>query len=271
MTDVKTIRLTKTLDDYLPPSMRVKAEDAELLVIGGQSFVLSDFPSLRGVFKVGVGTDNIDFEALASANVEFRGPGPETSNAIYDETAAFTCHLVMASLYRATGNFEMWEKSSRPFIRDRKVLLIGRGNIGSRVEALLSPTTNVEIFDLAQSPVTELEAQLDRAEVVSLHIPGDAKNQAFVDAKFLQKMADGATLINTSRGSLIDEDALLHHLVEGRLFAHLDVFSEEPYRGPLRSQIGKNLSVTPHVASTNDAFHQGLAADLELFQAELST
>lgn len=267
---MKTLRLTKTLDKYLPPQMSVEAEEAELLIVGGQKIVPDEFPKLRGVFKVGVGTDNIDFEILKAAQVEFRGPSAETRAAIYHETASFACHLIMSALYRNTGDFDSWEKVDRVYFKERNVLLIGRGNIGSRVEAFLSPMLNVSVFDLAQSPISELESQLPRAEVVSLHIPAGGDNDAFVGADFLEKMGDGATLVNTSRGSLVDEDALLSHLIEGRLYAYLDVFSHEPYRGKLKSEIGKHLFVTPHVASTSRAFHQGLVRDLKRFSGELS-
>lgn len=271
MSNLKTLRLTKTLDNYLPPAKMVDSEEAELIIVGGQQFRLSDYPGLRGVFKVGVGTENIDFDGLEASRIRFRGPSAETSALIYDETAAFACHLIMTALYRATGDFDSWTKFDRSFIKDRNVLLLGRGNIGSRVERLLSPMLNVKIFDLAESPLAELPSLIEQADVVSLHIPGGAENGAFVNAEFLKKLADGATLVNTSRGSLIDEDALLDELMKGRLYAYLDVFSSEPYRGPLRSAIGKHLFVTPHVASTSRAFHDGLVADLEKFSIELST
>ena len=269
MNELKALHLTKTLANYLTAS-KVKAEEAEILIVGGQKFVVSDFPRLRGVFKVGVGTENIDFAALRDAQVEFRGPSAATSAVIYDETASFACHLIMSALYRTTGDFDTWQKIDRTFIQERFVLLIGRGNIGSRVEALLSPILKIRVFDLADSPIEELESQLERAEVVSLHIPGSEENESFVNADFLARMRNGATLINTSRGSLVDETALLNHLVDGRLYAYLDVFSDEPYSGPLISQIGNNLFVTPHVASTSSAFHQGLVTDLQQYSIELS-
>lgn len=269
MNDLKILHLTKTLDNYLP-SPSVEAEEADILVVGGQKFELSDFPRLRGVFKVGVGTDNIDFVALRKARVEFRGPSAVTSALIYDETAAFACHLIMNALYRDTGDFDTWKKNDRSGIHERSVLLIGRGNIGSRVEAILSPMLKISVFDLADSPVQELESQIEKAEVISLHIPGGLENESFVGADFLARMRNCATLVNTSRGSLIDENALLNHLVRGRIYAYLDVFRDEPYRGPLVSEIGKNLFVTPHVASTSRAFHQGLVTDLQQFSRDLS-
>ena len=62
MINSKILRLTKTLDDYLPPAPRFEPKEAELLVVGGQKFALRDFPRLRGVFKVGVGLNTVPCE-----------------------------------------------------------------------------------------------------------------------------------------------------------------------------------------------------------------
>jgi phosphoglycerate dehydrogenase-like enzyme len=107
--------------------------------------------------------------------------------------------------------------------------------------------------------VTSLDALVCSCRVVALHAPATPQTQRMIGRRELAQMRDGAILINTARGSLVDPDALLDELRTGRISAGLDVFDEEPLPpdSPLRSL--PNVILTPHVAShTRDThFRQG--------------
>src|SRR6185295_9363328 len=97
------------------------------------------------------------------------------------------------------------------------------------------------------------EATLADAEFVTLHLPLGPETRGIVDAQMIARMVDGARLVNAARGELVDEDALVEALQSGKLAgAALDVFSKEPYSGPLIEL--DRVVVTPHLAaSTGEA------------------
>jgi glyoxylate reductase len=93
-----------------------------------------------------------------------------------------------------------------------------------------------------------LDELLRSSEVVSLHVPLSVETRGLLSRERLALIQDGATLINTARGAIVDEDALGDELVSGRISAGLDVFADEP-RVPERLLGLPNVVLTPHVAS----------------------
>lgn len=136
--------------------------------------------------------------------------------------------------------------------------LVGASNVGRHVIDLLRPfRTTVLLYDpfvtaeeAARLGVTKVELPelARRADIVSLHAPAVPATHHMLSRELLQKMKDDAVLINTARGALIDEPALLDELSKGRFFAFLDVTDPEPPAAdsPLRSL--PNVVVTPHLA-----------------------
>lgn len=93
-----------------------------------------------------------------------------------------------------------------------------------------------------------LEELLGTADVVSLHVPLTTETRGLISRERLALLADGATLVNTARGAIVDEDALVDELVSGRISAGLDVFANEPHV-PERLLGLPNVVLAPHVAS----------------------
>lgn len=267
---LKTWKNTATLDSRIPElSAKVEPDEAECAVIGGKPIDLSKFPRLRGLFKCGVGIDNIPFDACRDRGIAVGLPSPETAGFIYEETASFAVHLILRMLYQDAGDVETWTKHTRPALDQRTVLLIGQGNIGQRVARKLRELVKLESFDAANDPPDCLAVLLARADVVSLHIPLIEENRNCFDTHKLALMKDGAILVNTARGPLVDEQALLHEIQQGRLRAAFDVFWQEPYHGPLRQFHPERFYMTPHIASANESFLDGLACDFRAFAASL--
>lgn len=143
-------------------------------------------------------------------------------------------------------------------LRGKVVGIIGGGNIGQHVIRLLGPfEPHVLLYDpyLPEAEAARLgvaKAELDdllhRADVITLHAPSLPETEHMIDARRLALMKDDALIVNTARGSLFDERALVAELSRGRFFAFLDVTDPEPPApdSPLRRL--PNVVVTPHLA-----------------------
>lgn len=160
-----------------------------------------------------------------------------------------TRHFTLAEVQTGVGNY------------GRTVGLIGASRIGRRVIELLRPfDLEVCLFDpyvdaagAAELGVrlVDLDTLLRTSDVVSVHAPANPRTDRLVGAEQLALMRDGATLINTARGSLVDTDALIGHLQAGRLYAVLDVTEPEPL--PTGSALWElpNTFLTPHIAGSH--------------------
>lgn len=262
---------TKTLDGYLPSLQYTEDKaQAEVLLIGGMKFNLSDFPKLRGIFKTGVGTDNLPFDEAVDHGIDIALPSSQTCTIIYEETAAFTCHLILNGLYCGYANWESWGKIDRPTLHKRQLLVVGNGHIGKRVVAKMRGFMKVDTYDSAQAPPEEFESKVRQADCVTLHVPLTPATKELFNAKRIAWLKNGALLVNTSRGPVIHEDALYEALSSGRIRAAVDVFWEEPYRGKLTELPADRFIRTPHIASTCKEFIQGTAADFIKFMAKIS-
>jgi phosphoglycerate dehydrogenase-like enzyme len=152
----------------------------------------------------------------------------------------------------------VWDRWDARELTRSQVGIVGASNVGRRVIELLEPfETEILLFDPYVDDTeadtlgvrtVELDELVESADVVSLHCPANAETHHLMNADRLAAMRDGTALINTARGALIDEDALVAELESGRLFAFLDVTDPEPpaIDSPLRRL--DNVVVTPHIA-----------------------
>lgn len=158
-------------------------------------------------------------------------------------------HFTLAEVQMGVGNY------------GRRVGVIGASRIGRRVIELLRPfDIEVSLFDPYVDTVTaaeldvrlvDLDTLLRTSDIVTVHAPANPRTDRLVGADQLALMRDGATLINTARGSLVDSHALIKHLESGRLYAVLDVTDPEPLPGHSTLWELPNVFLTPHVAGSH--------------------
>ena len=159
-----------------------------------------------------------------------------------------------------------WDRWDARELSRSTVGLIGVGNVGRHVIELLAGfETTILVADpyLGDDEAqrlgverVELAELMDRSDVVSIHAPATDETRHMVGAELLSRLGDGAVLINTARGSIIDEGALVDELAAGRIFAFLDVTDPEPPApdSPLRRL--ENVVVTPHIAGCIENCHR---------------
>lgn len=222
---------------------------------------------LRVIGRAGSGLDNIDVSAARAMGIEVRNCPDATSVAVAEHTFA----LILALARRITeADRSMkegrWEKKRLKGIslRGKTIGIIGFGRIGRQVARLAhgfgmhvlvnQPRLTPELALEAQVTPCDLPVLLRESDVVTLHVPLRPENVGLIGRQELALMKPTAFLINTARGELVDEEALLEALNEGRIAgAGLDVFAREP---ALDHPLAKHPKVvaTPHIgASTTEA------------------
>lgn len=219
--------------------------------------VFAAAPELRVVARVGVGTDSIDLEAATAAGVVVT----TTPGANRETTADHALAMILAAVRRIVehdGSVRRgeWARGGAltPWTLHRATVgLIGYGAIGQAVARRLSAfEVELLVCDPAVTgtdsrPRLPLPELLERADVVSLHLPLTDATRNLLSARLLERLRPEAILVNTSRGGLVDEAALADALARGRLrAAALDVFADEP-RVPARLRSLPNVVLTPHI------------------------
>lgn len=251
-----------SLDSYLKGiPVSVDKEKAELFLVGSQKFELPKSPLLKGIFRIGVGADNIPYEECNRRGIKVYFPSDKTKSFIYEETANFSCYLIFTLLYRNKYNFSSWEKNSRDCLNSKKLLIVGKGNIGERVYKKMLPFFILDFYDILESKREDLFSKIREADIISLHLPATKDNICFWDSKKLSAMKEGAILINASRGQIVKEEDLYDSLVKKNIAVGFDTFWEEPYSGKLLDFYPDKFYATPHVASTCNQFLSGAAED----------
>jgi glyoxylate reductase len=223
--------------------------DAEILIVMNEPVPFDAFPQLRLVANFSVGYDNIDIEGC-----RLRGIAVTNTPGVLDAaTADLAFALLLAARRRvAEGDREIraggWRlPGPAREVSGATLAVVGLGRIGSAV------ARRAEGFDMrvlgVRSREGDLDAALRDADIVSLHVPLNDATRGLISRERLALLRDGATLVNTARGAVVDEDALVDELVTGRINAGLDVFVHEPHV-PERLRGLPNVVLTPHIASS---------------------
>ena len=229
--------------------------------------VIQASPDLKVVAKHGVGFDNIDVPAATALRI----PVMISATANFESVAEHTLGL-MLSLAKDIPQIDsrmhqgFWDKTQyRGVELLRKTLgLIGFGRIGRRVSQLVAPLQMKILISDPYIPeesippgiqrVSELEPLLKEADIVSLHCPLTEETRNLIGKKEFQLMKKSAWLINTARGGIADEEALVTALREGEIAgAAIDTFRQEPPEDLRRLCEAGKVILTPHIAASTDA------------------
>jgi D-3-phosphoglycerate dehydrogenase len=225
--------------------------------------VLDAAPRLRVATRLGVGLDNIDLDTAARRRITVTRVPDYCVEDVSDHVVALVHAWARGIVgYDRDVHAGRWQPGARTLrrIRDLTIGVWGLGAIGSRTAAkfaalgcrVLCDDRHPErtSYDVTAVPVGRLLADCD---VLTLHMPATPDTAGLIDAHALAAMRPGALLVNTSRGSLVDVDALARALEHGRPgAAALDVLPDEPAVPPALAG-NPNVILTPHVAFSSDA------------------
>lgn len=265
----------KTPDEQTLVELCEKKQPVALLVRYGRvpARVMDASRNLKVIAKHGVGIDTIDSDAAAKRGIAVKAATGANADAVAEHTWALILACAKGITYlngRMHGGH--WDKATYKALglKGKTLGIVGLGSIGRRVaEIAVAFGMRIVAFDpYAGKPVAGVElATLDRviaeSDVLSLNCPLTAENRNMIDRAALARMKDGAILVNTGRGGLVDEEALLHAVRTGKLRgAGLDTFQVEPMTVPHAFRGEENFILTPHTGGvTGDAYvSMGVAA-----------
>jgi D-3-phosphoglycerate dehydrogenase len=230
--------------------------------------VLTALPRLRGVVRYGVGLDSIDLEAARELGVAVRNVTGFCTDEVADHTLALVLalarHIVGYARHTREGLWGGRRQGPIVRLRGRQAGVIGLGAVGravaKRLQALgMEVVAHDPYVDEAEAAalgvaLVRLGELLGMADVVSVNCPLTDETRHLIGADELARMRPSAILVNTARGAIIDEDALVDALAAGRIAgAGLDVLAAEPPAPDHALLHMDNVIVTPHVAAASEA------------------
>lgn len=229
--------------------------------IDGQ--VLDALPELKVIAKYGVGFDKLDLNAMIERGVHLGWTGGVNRRSVAELVICFAISMLrLVPQGNAEARSGEWRQLVGGQLSDCTVGIIGCGHVGKELGRMLRTGFGCDVIahdivDLSAycSETGVVESGLDNlittSDVISLHLPLDASTRNIINAERLNHMKDGAILINTARGGLVDEAALKQCLMDGKLGgAAFDVFDVEPPEDMELLSL-PNFLVTPHIGGSS--------------------
>lgn len=265
--------------EITPEQIAEKIGNFQVVVVRGRTKLSRELiekaDKCKIIARVGVGLDNIDQEAAKEKNVRVINAVEGATTAVAELVIGFMLSMAReiprADREIRNGNWIKKELAGTE-LKGKYLGIIGLGNIGKRL-GRLTRALNMNIIGYDVIPIddefskevglmkADLDTLLSSADYVSLHVPLLDSTHHMINAEKLKLMKNTARIINTSRGGVIDEEALYNSLKEGNIAgAALDVFETEPATGNKLTTL-PNFIATPHMgAQTKEA--QLLAANI---------
>jgi len=270
---------------------------AEVLVVRSTkvtSATLDAADQLGLIVRAGAGTNNIDCARAAELGVFVCNVPGRNALAVAELAiglmVAVDRHIADATIDSRNGKWNKKSYSKAMGLYGRTLGIIGLGDIGiataqratgfgMTVIAVAKPDRSPSAVQRAEDAgvvfVDSIDTLLAGSHIVSLHVPGADSTEGMVDGAFLAKMSDGATLINTSRGNVVDEAALIEAMDSRGIRAGLDVFADEPAggKGEFSSALARHPGVvsTHHVGASTEqsqsAVAEGTIDDIESYRS----
>lgn len=242
-----------------------RVKDADIVLVGRYGFSGKAFSASRNLKMLSVwqtGYDHIDLKAANEKGVIISNVPDYAFDSVAEMVFALALNLLrkvhIADTRLREGNFD-WRKYVGNQLMGKTMGVIGTGSIGSRV-IQIAHGFNMNVISVTGHPSEEkarrlgvkfvnLDTLLSESDIVTLHVPLTPSTEKMIGAKELAKMKKSAILINTARGNVVDETALIEALKEKKIRgAGLDVFEKEPL--PVNDPLTKleNVVLTPHIA-----------------------
>ena len=268
----------ETLQEPTYDCLLRQCTDADYLLVSGRlpidEGVLAAAKRLKLIQRTGVGTEMLDLEAIKRRGIPvYVNKGVNARSVAEHTLTLMLCCLKNIPQIDRNVKQGIWKKQQTGVtcheLYGKTVGLVGMGAIGRQVAAYLKAFgANVfytDLYRLSEEQEDSLsltfietfEAILPHVDILSFHCPLTKDNHEILNDAAIEKMKDGAIVVNTARGKLINEEALYRAVTSGKLSSiALDVHYEEPIKGVSRFANLDNAILTPHIAGLSyEAFH----------------
>ena len=243
---------------------------ADAVIAGVEPYtaaVLEALPQVKCISRVGVGMDAIDLDAAKRRGIAILNTPDEVAEPVAQLTVAFILALARRLPdYGVSMREGHWKRQAGALLSEWTIGLVGFGRIGRAVERCLRPfapgvvVADPELRRQDMPPGVELvslDDLLRKADLVSLHAARPSSSGPLLSEEKIHLMKRGACVVNTARGYLIDEVALIRALESGHVAAAaLDVYENEPYSGPLAKL--PQVLCTPHIGTLTNASRRAM-------------
>lgn len=280
----------KTLDEASYEQLLKEAVDADYFLVSGRlpidKAVLDAAPRLKMIQRTGVGTEMLDLDEIRKRNI----PVYVNAGVNAQSVAEHTLTLILAALKRlpqinAQTHNGVWKKQQQGVttheLYGKTVGLVGMGNIGRLTAAMLqtfgAEVIYTDVFRQNEEVETSLgltycesfEAMIPQCDILSFHCPLTTENTEMLNKKTLAMMKQGAIVVNTARGKLINPNDLYDALKSGQLAAAaLDTHYEEPLKEGHKLAELDNVILTPHIGGLSyEAFANMMREAMENINA----
>ena len=249
-----------SIDEYIS-----RVEGADIVIVGRYGFSEKVFLAAKNLKMISVwqtGYDHINIKAATEKGVIVSNVPDYAYDSVAEMVFALILNLMrkvhLADMGLRNGNFD-WRNYIGNQLMGKTIGVVGIGSIGTRV-VQIAHGFNMNVIAYSDHPsnnearklgvkFVDLDTLLKEPDVISLHVPLTSETEHMIGTKEFARMKKSAILINTSRGKIVDEDALIIALRDKQIGgAGLDVFEREPL--PLNSPLleFENVALTPHVA-----------------------
>lgn len=241
-------------------------QDIDAVIAGTEQYSINALSNskLKVISRVGIGLDNVPLKSCYERGIKVTYTPDAPSQAVAELTLANILNLAR-SIHLSDRSVRQyaWNRYLGFLLKEMKIGIIGIGRIGKLVVKLLQPfgakilacdiKPDIEFARIFNLEWLDKDSILRESDLTTLHIPYNKMNHHFIDRSSIAKMKTNSFLINTSRGQIVDEDAILDALKQKHLAgAAIDVFGTEPYEGPLLKI--DNVILTAHIgASANES------------------
>ena len=239
--------------------------EADFVMLYGLPFAVPPEGRVRLLQLLSAGYDRLDLDALASANIPVANNGGANAQTVAEHAVL----LMLAVLKQLPDHHNalvegewigLTRGTSLKELCEKQVGIVGLGKSGAKVARMVAAFGAKPVYaDVIEHdvdlPRMSLDQLLETSDIVTIHTPLTPETKGFIDAGALDRMPSHAVLINTSRGDVVDEAALIEKLTAGQLGGvGLDVFDAEPWPAdsvwPALCRAHGNIVITPHVAGT---------------------
>lgn len=268
----------KTLDEPTQEQLIKEAVDADYLLVSGRlkidKEVLDNAKNLKMIQRTGVGTEMLDKEEIKNRGIPVYVNAGVNARSVAEHTLTLilSCLKRVPAIDKQVRNGVWKKQETGTFCHElygKTVALVGMGAIGRQVATYLhcfgAKIVYTDLFRMSEEQenalgatyVSSFDELLPMADILSFHCPLTEENKELLNASSISKMKDGAIVVNTARGKLINECGLYEALTSGKLASvGLDVHYEEPMRKDDPLCRLDNVILSPHIAGLSfEAFH----------------